>query len=303
MLESNCFTSIKPNFFILGAPKCGTTSLAEWLGGHPSIFVCNPKEPKFFNTDWTLPNRPHSVAEYEQLFIEAKEYSAIGEATTGYLSSQVAVSKILNYNPGAKFLVCLRDPIEMLASLHAQRLKEGVETEDDLFVAWEKQSSRVIGKQIPATCTDQKTLLYGPICSLGEQVERLLRQVNRDQVCFVLLEDLKRNPLNEYQRILKFLSLKDDGRTIFPVKNVGQLPRILWVAQSSRALGRLKKRLGIYQNFGIQRWFNSQNEVPRNKNNISPEFHAVLIDYFKDDVMKLSEFLEKDLSHWLVYNA
>ncbi len=296
-LSNNILT--QPNFFILGAPKCGTTSLAEWLNGHPSVFVCNPKEPRFFNTDWHFLNRPHTKEDYEQLFVGAEGYNVIGEATTGYLSSKIAVSKILAYNPSAKFVVCLRDPIEMVSSLHAQRLKEGLETEHSLTIAWKQQTFRSLGKQIPATCTDFKTLLYGQMCSLGEQVDRLLGLVDRNRVCFVLLEDLKKDPVLEYRRILEFLGIEDDRRSSFPVKNMGRIPRLLWLAQIGRILARLKKQLGICQNFGIQSWFNQYNEVPRENQKIDPELQAELIDYFKDDVKKLSKLINKDLSHWL----
>jgi hypothetical protein len=115
----------------------------------------------------------------------------------------------------------------------------------------------------------------------------------------VLLEDLKKEPRSEYLRVLEFLGIEDDGRCSFPVKNVGKVPRLLWLAQIGRILGRLKKQLGIQQKFGIQRWFNRRNQVPRENPKIDSELQAELIDYFKDDVKKLSNLINRDLSHWL----
>src|SRR4030042_1778226 len=91
----------KPDFFIIGAPKGGTTSLAAWLADHPQVYMSSAKEPHFFNTD-----EPHhlsrSLSKYESLFEGAGiEHRAVGEASTGYLLSQVAVSNILNYNADA----------------------------------------------------------------------------------------------------------------------------------------------------------------------------------------------------------
>src|SRR5580658_6173851 len=119
----------KPNFFILGAPKCGTTSLAAWLGRHLAIFIPATKEPNFFNTD---DNREaiYGVATldaYEALFAAATAAQpAIGEASAFYLSSAVAVANILRYQPNARFIVMLCNPIDMAPALHAELLILGL---------------------------------------------------------------------------------------------------------------------------------------------------------------------------------
>jgi hypothetical protein len=86
----------KPTFFIIGAPKCGTTSLAAWLGTHPDAFMSPTKEPDFFNTDDR--QGVTSLSEYEELFREARNnHIAVGEASVWYLSSSHAVHNILDY--------------------------------------------------------------------------------------------------------------------------------------------------------------------------------------------------------------
>jgi hypothetical protein len=107
----------KPNFFIIGAAKCGTTSLSVWLGGHPQIFMSSMKEPHFFNNDDRQAIR--TLDDYEALFWSAtEEHIAIGEASVWYLSSADAVPAILQYQPEAKFIVMLRNPVEMAPALH-----------------------------------------------------------------------------------------------------------------------------------------------------------------------------------------
>ncbi len=99
----------RPNFFILGAPKCGTTSIAAWLGQHPAIFIPAMKEPNFFNTDINQPPiyGVETLDEYEALFAPATTaHHAIGEASVFYLTSAVAVANILRYQPAARFIVC-----------------------------------------------------------------------------------------------------------------------------------------------------------------------------------------------------
>src|SRR5438445_6171777 len=102
----------KPNLFIIGAPKCGTTSLADWLRQHPAVFVpAGQNEPNFFNTDHVERFRL-TLAEYERLFEAAGNHSKyVCEKSVWYLSSSEAVPNILEYAPAAKFIVCIRNPV------------------------------------------------------------------------------------------------------------------------------------------------------------------------------------------------
>ena len=96
----------RPNLFIVGAPKSGTTSLSESLKQHPDIFICTPKEPNFFNTDLIRNERINS-AEYNNLFLEGASKKYRGESTPLYLMSKVAAKKIKKYSPGAKITIML----------------------------------------------------------------------------------------------------------------------------------------------------------------------------------------------------
>ena len=164
----------KPNFFILGAPKCGTTSLAHWLALHPQIFVSPVKEPFYFNTDDQARVR-FSFREYEALFAGAgAEHVAVGEASTWYLHSAVAVTAILNYSDRPKFIVMVRNPVEMAYSLHEQEIFSGQENEPIFRKAWSLQGQREKGRSIPKGCIEPKRLQYGWELSLGTHLQRVL---------------------------------------------------------------------------------------------------------------------------------
>ncbi|MCF8095723.1 MAG: sulfotransferase domain-containing protein [Desulfobacteraceae bacterium] len=292
----------RPNFFIIGAPKCGTTSLASWLGEHPNIFMSKPKEPQYFNTDYSAPGRPASLEEYEKLFKKSSSrHKAVGEATTGYLMSEEAVPNILNYCPSARFIVCLRSPIEMVQSRHAQLLKMGIESEPSLKVAWRLQEARHRGENVPATCPDKKILFYDEVCMLGLQMERLFQIVFRHQVLVIFLEDMKSNPRREYRRVLEFLEVEDDGREDFPVENARALPRFPLISQSLRIAGLVKTKLGLHgKGIGIGRIISRlNNRKPDGKQKLSPEMEETLRDYFKEDIGLLSSIMGRELSHWL----
>src|SRR5271170_3647810 len=109
-----------PEFFIIGAPKCGTTSLALYLARHRQIFIPTIKEPHYFLTDLRRPGRVSNQRSYETLFKRAGAHHRIsGEASVFYLLSRAAVPNILCFNPHAKFIVMVRSPLEMVVSLHA----------------------------------------------------------------------------------------------------------------------------------------------------------------------------------------
>lgn len=205
-----------PNFFIVGAPKCGTTSLTEWLSGHPNIFMCNPKEPYFFSKDIKRQRAAITIQDYQKLFINATaNHKIIGEASTNYLRSTVAIQNILMTIENPRFLVCLRNPIDLAISAHAQLVKTGHENIVDFKKAWTVQTDRRQGKYIPWYCKEPSIYQYHQNCLLGEQVERMLNLVNYDNVHFVLLDDMIANPKLVYIDILNFLDLDYDFREDF----------------------------------------------------------------------------------------
>src|SRR5699024_1670894 len=117
----------RPNFFILGAPKCGTSSMYEWLAEHPQIYMSPVKEPNFYNSDSNLTSA-RSKKEYLKLFESAAaSHKVIGEASIMYMYSKEAVLNIEEDLDKPKYLVLLRDPVEMAVSYYQTLLFTGVE--------------------------------------------------------------------------------------------------------------------------------------------------------------------------------
>ena len=144
----------KPNFFIIGAPKCGTTSLAAWLAEHPNIYMSPIKEPHFFCSDFNVVIIPNE-AEYYRLFKKAgDQHMAVGEASTSYLYSQVAVPRIERELPGAKYIVMVRNPVEMAYSLHEEFVFLGAEHIHDFEMAWRLSPKRRAGRIVSRWCSE-----------------------------------------------------------------------------------------------------------------------------------------------------
>jgi hypothetical protein len=290
----------RPNFFLPGAPKCGTTSVASWLAEHPNVYMSPKKEPHWFNDDMGRTG-VRNWAGYEALFQGVEEqHQCIGEASVFYLFSEVAIPNILRYSPDARFVVMLRNPVDMVFSLHNQLVKSSEEDQTDVRRAWYLQEERARGRHIPRLCPEPRFLQYGEVCRLGAQLERLYANVpDNGRVLAILLEDMARDPHSEYRRILAFLGLPDDGRTQFPVENPAQVRRSPLLNRLVKDLGRLKRRLGIWNGLGllslVQRW-NLRPATPAARDS---DLVRELQAHFRDDIRLLEGLLERDLSHWL----
>jgi hypothetical protein len=289
----------KPDFFIIGAPKCGTTSLAAWLAEHPHVFMSPRKEPHHFNTDMkNYLTRSRSL--YERLFSRAgDQHLAVGEASTWYLYSDVAVPNILEYNPDARFVVCLRNPVEMAPSLHEQCRFAAHEHIADFAAAWALRDERHRGRAVSFWCREPKQLSYGRACLLGSMLERLYQRVPREKVLTILLDDMRANPGCEYRRVLEFLGVADDRRAEFPVENAAKEPRYLLGQQIARIGYWVKLRTGITRSFGLARL----NTRPRPRAPLAAELVPELEEYFRADIARLEALLGRDLSHWFRANG
>lgn len=294
-----------PDVVIVGAPKCGTTSLYSYLSGHPGIFASPIKEPNFFCLDTPALRVVNRWRDYEGLFAEARPGQLRLEASTAYLLSPLAVPAILEANPGAKMIVAIRNPVEMIVSYHSQKLYAFEEDQADFALAWDLSAYRMRGERIGACCRAPAYLNYKSIARLGEQVARMVELVPPDQLLVVLFDDLSRNAETVYGTVLDFLCLRPDGRRDFAVSNsrkahawpaLSQLivkpPRQLQLAKQAarRAFPRLAKMAGSVVHSLLQR--------PTPGGVIAPELRRRLAIELRPDVERLARLLDRDLSVW-----
>lgn len=274
-----------PCFFILGAPKCGTTSLARWLEANPQIFLSPVKEPHFFSTD--LANRNiTSEAAYRRLFRGAgPECLALGEASTWYLFSEEAVPAIERMCPVARYIVMTRDPVEMAHSLYHHNRRVLHEDQPSFGEAWALQEERSAGRRIPSECAEPAFLQYQAACSLGSLLQRLYDYVPKERVLHIPLENIRLRPGLEYRRALSFLGVEDDGRTEFHPVNEARGYRSGLVQRLIHAGANTRQALGVNRGFGLARL----NEKPKPKELLSASFRAELEIAFAAERLKLVE--------------
>lgn len=130
------------------------------------------------------------VQDHETLFQSAGgEHLAIGGASVWYLTSANAVENILNYQPQARFIVMLRNPIEMAPALHAEMFLSGHQNVRSFRTAWDLQAVRRRGSHIPPLTWATRRPFYDEICSLGAQIQRPFSLVSKDRVYTILFDD------------------------------------------------------------------------------------------------------------------
>lgn len=219
----------KPNLFLVGAMKCGTTSLYEYLRGHPQIFFPHTddptnyfraKEPHYFAPDRHLPARVaiKTQADYLALYKGADGYRYRGDASASYLFSQDAPRLIKSFCPEARVLIMLRPPVEMMHSKHRHMLG-WIEDIPDFYEAVAASNDRRCGRRIPPGCDEDTWLDYIEPCRFAPQVERYLQAFGQDAVKVVLLEDFTTEPDRTWQSIVHFLGIDGSHRPDFRVHN------------------------------------------------------------------------------------
>jgi Sulfotransferase family len=301
-----------PDFFLIGAPRCGTTALSRYLADNPQVCFSTEKEPHYFSL-----LAPHAALDDLETVYLARYFShygdghkAIGEGSTSYLYSLPALQRILWINAQAKFIVLVRNPLEMLPSYHLRLLFSVMEEVEDFATAWRLQEERARGERIPKLCLAPQLLLYREVGKFGAQVERLYRLAGRDQALVLLFDDLVRDPGAVYKQVLAFIGVEDDGRTRFQRKLGSKMYRYRWLQQLLYApLGRNApvvdtwyRRLNQKKASGRKSWLKRVarwNMIKVRPAPLAPAMRETLRATFAPDVAKLSTLLHRDLSHWL----
>lgn len=289
----------KPNFFIIGAPKCGTTALSEYLRGHPSVFFSDPKEPHFFNEDFAN-GIAETMCDYLRYFEGAAEgHAAVGEGSVFYLRSKVAVPNILSFQPDARFIVMLRNPVDIAYSLHSRAVYALDEDVTNFAEAWRLQAERKHGRYLPRLCREPKVFLYGEMCLLGDQMERLYMTASRERVKVIFFEDFVEDTRNVYEDVLSFLSLESDGRASFPPENTNMSFNFFGVEQALRHVYVMKEKLGVHRGMNIGKWIRAKNTMLKPREPMDPDLIPDLKKYFEQDVIKLGKLTGRNLDHWI----
>jgi len=310
-----------PDFFVVGAPRCGTTALCRYLATHPQICFSRPKEPHYFSRI----SAPPSERELQRDYIEhhfghrSAGQRIAGEGSVSYLYLPGTIERILHFNSAAKFIAVLRNPVSMLPSYHLKMQFMLMEEEGEFAKAWRLQDARARGESVPRHCLDPRLLMYREVASFGKQLERLYDAAGRDRTHVILFDDFFRiDPLGTYRKLLEFLRVDDDGRTWFKRKNESRTYRYRWlqklllraapggepaknikiVEKRVERKRKLRKRSGSKKK-GWMRSLAEWNQIPATPAPLTPEMRAAVAEALGPDIELLSRLLRRDMGFWL----
>lgn len=296
---------VPPSFFIVGAPKCGTTAMGRYLAAHPDVFMSVPKEPFFFATDLPGMRKVTSQDAYLELFSQGAGKARLsGEASTLYLFSKEAVANIQQFDPASRLIVMLRNPVELVHAFHGQLLYGFFEDEPDFTRAWDLQEARAGGASLPSGCREPALLQYASVGALGSQVQRLLDGADRDRILFLIFDDLVRDPAGVYAQVLRFLGLPHDGRTDFPRQNPSQAHRFRSLSKLKTALFRRSPLFErafwrVVRGAGLEAAARKLVVRPRPRTPLPSETRSRLLEWAAPEIETLARSVNRDLSHWL----
>lgn len=309
---------------LVGAPRCGTTALSRYLARHPGICFSSVKEPHFFTIHdlrkLTLPKLAQRIGEdyLQRYFAGCDRRKLLMEGSISYLYGADRMLPILKLWPDAKFVIAVRDPFEMLPSVHQRLLYNGDETVTDFSKAWRLTKQRRRGRKIPRTCVDPRLLDYEEVARLGKHVGQFFESVGRER-CFVsVYDDFAADPAAQYHRVLAFLGLPDDGQSDFTPRRATQGYKIGWLQRllkrppkatlfaGEKFRQRIKPLDGEQQPstvvesvLSLRKRLLDWNKMPAERAQLPPKLQTEIRHALAGDVARLGELLGRDLSHWL----
>ncbi|MEO0897283.1 MAG: sulfotransferase [Bacteroidota bacterium] len=298
----------KPNFFIIGAAKSGTSSLWGYLNEHPEIFMSIPKEPGYFAPEWP---GPKEEGRYLKIFQNAQSaHKRIGEASTMYLSCPGTAEQILtfcqkNQIKDPKLVVMLRNPADRAYSLYNWQVQEGYEYAGSFEKAISLEENRRSLKFPNPWLTGgyKYNYMYFHSGLYADQIQDYVEKFGKENLHVLIFEEFIQDAPTHLKEIYDFLGLelKDflpeikvynpSYEVYSPLLQFG----LRWVNRATiekrpiRWFIKSKEQRDTLINLG-----HKKNKPPK----LDPAKRKTLLNKYMSDIQKLEQHLDRDLSIW-----
>ncbi len=304
-----------PNFLLIGAVKAGTTALYHYLRQHPEIYMSPNKEPQFFayegwrpdpihpQTDVIHPEArgrlsPYMVSEYTNyraLFSGVHGETAIGEASAHYLHLPRAIDRIRHYIPDVRLFGVLRHPADRAYSAFLHLRRTGEEAIEDFAAALAQEDERV-----RQDCS--LIWAYRRLGFYAEPVRQYLEAFDPAKIRFYLYDDFTNDPRALLKDMFTFLEVDPEFEPDTSVKhNFAGLPRsrkLQHLLRYDRTWSPLYKAL-VPENRRQRIRFALQKLTLAPPPEMPIQLRAALTAEYREDILKLQDLIDRDLSHWL----
>jgi Sulfotransferase family len=294
-----------PNFLIIGAAKSGTTSLYQYLGQHPQIYMSPVKETNFFALDGDEPdfggpdgdvfNRDsiYRMEDYIRLFEDRTDEIAVGEVSPRYLGEDGAASRIKRCIPDAKVIAILRNPADRAFSAFSMRKRDGWEpcaTLDEAIADEPRRVEERWGSGI--------YLRHGFYAKL---LQPYFEQFGHDQIRVYLYDDLVAAPDRLFEELFGFLGVDRRFRPAtseqLNVSGVIRNPvmRMIWT-KTHPLQKAVRPILPKPARQRVSRFFIG---LEKRRLLFPPDQRNRLMEHYRTDIRHLQDLIGRDLSAWL----
>ncbi|MDB9520293.1 sulfotransferase [Roseofilum reptotaenium CS-1145] len=299
-------SSVKlPNFLIIGVQKAGTTSVYNYLKEHPQVYMSPRKETNFLSKDPNkdpkdrppLPYQKQRIDTFEkycELFQGVTDEIAIGEASPNYMVNyKITTQQIKRYVPDAKLIAILRNPADRAYSDYLMHVRDAI------------GNPRGLSEQIVKKGKQSSTLKKG---FYGEHLSYFFDNFDAHQTRVLLYDDLRKNSQEFMRSIYQFIGVDETYKPDTSKRaQVAKLPKNQTFNKILNTPNPLRKTTAkvlnnllptsVVQGFrqGLMNLNQSQEKVPP----LSEEKRPELIEFYREDILKLQELINRDLSHWL----
>ncbi len=297
-----------PTFLILGAPKCGTTALAQFISSHPNVFVTNPKEPHFFDSNYEMGLENYLKKYYSSWSTE----HAAGEATPSYLIVPYVAKRIKECVPNAKLIVLLRNPIERAYSSWWMFRARGMEQlsfeetinyeieqyagDDNIESVFTESSVKKNTRRIKA---GKEICERAYLCAghYADHLTRFYQEFPQHNIKVIFSHQLRRNHEKSIRDIWNFIGVDmDEQIPDFNAVNEALGHRAAPLLKTLQGLGLMQFRHLLPNS--IMSFAKNKLSNMGSRPKMNAETRKVLLAYFTPHIEKLELLVDEDLSDW-----
>jgi len=287
----------RPNLFVIGAMKSGTTSLHEYLNTHPHIAMSTWKEPAFFVEELTL---CRGEDWYLSLFEKDGKYRYLGESSTHYTRLPVfqgVAERLYRFNPDARLIYIMRDPLERIVShyWHNTQIRDF------------KRGGGEPRSLLKAVREDPQYLAFSDYAT---QLEPYINRFGRKALYALTFETLVQDPQRELDHVYQWLGLSQHPLGDQYALAHNQRPKGLTGAAGAGILYRIRfsnswHRMGPYFPAWIKQWAKKRAYRPvdqRQSLKETEDLRAEIGNLQRRQIERLRHLLNRDFPEWRIEN-
>ncbi len=305
--------AVKPNLFIVGLPRCGTTSICKYIEQHPDIYMSPHKEPHFFGKDLIRGKnvKLYTKGGYLNLFISGEKKKFNAEGSVAYIASKTAAREIYKFNPSSKVIIMLRNPVDCVNSLFyknkqisllkARTLEEALQKEREMENNQDFLDRVMKSWPLKGLSIMQLYQYRSLIKNLPQSIKLFQKVFGKENIKIIILDDLNRCPQKVCKEIFSFLELNEDCNLKFEKHNVHESYRLKFIGNliyKNHALLQKIRKMISSKPFPFITFLMELNVRKNKRKEMRSSLRQELSREFKPIVKQIESLTGLELSEW-----